>query len=205
MEPNQQTLIPTPIHHITALILAGGQGSRMGGLDKGLLDFKGRPLVEYLIQALQAQSGQILINANRNLSSYATYGFPLINDELENFQGPLAGIAAALQATRTPCLLTIPCDSPFVATDMAERLYQTMQSQQAELAVAHDGERLHPIHALIPIRLLGSLHRYLASGERKVEKWYRQHQMAQVDFSDKAHLFRNINTLEQKQQLEREE
>jgi len=195
----------TPYTSITAAILAGGQGRRMGGQDKGLIDFQGRPLVKHLITALQPQCATLLINANRNQDRYQQYGYPVISDELTDFQGPLAGFASAMHATRTLYLMTVPCDGPQIAPDMADRLFQALQREQAELAVAHDGERLQPVHALLPIRLLGSLQRFLTQGGRKIDQWYAEHHMAQADFADIAPLFRNINTPEQKQQLEQEQ
>lgn len=182
---------------ITGVILAGGQGSRMGGVDKGLLELQGRPLIEYLLAALQPQVAAILINANRNRERYQQYLYPVISDELLDYQGPLAGVAAALQAANTDYVLTVPCDGPELAADTVIRLLTALQAQQAELAVAHDGERLQPVHALIPVSLLPSLQNFLASGNRKVELWYQQHRMAQADFSDCRRMFRNINTLEQ--------
>ena len=181
---------------ITGVILAGGRGSRMGGQDKGLIEFNGRPLVEHLLDALKPQTGAVLINANRNQERYQTYGQPVVNDELSGFQGPLAGFAAAMQTANTLYIMTVPCDGPQVAPDMAERLLQTMQKEQAELAVAYDGERLQPVHALIPVSLLPSLQAFLANGDRKIDLWYAQHRMAQADFSDCRDMFRNINTPE---------
>ncbi|MBU0654034.1 MAG: bifunctional molybdopterin-guanine dinucleotide biosynthesis adaptor protein MobB/molybdopterin molybdotransferase MoeA [Gammaproteobacteria bacterium] len=181
---------------ITGVILAGGRGSRMGGQDKGLLEFNGRPLVEHLLDALKPQTSAVLINANRNQERYQTYGQPVVNDELTGFQGPLAGFAAAMQAAETACIMTVPCDGPQLAPDMAERLLQALQTENAELAVAHDGERLQPVHALIPVSLLPSLQTFLKNGDRKIDLWYAQHRMAQANFSDCRDMFRNINTPE---------
>ncbi|WGZ94527.1 MAG: bifunctional molybdopterin-guanine dinucleotide biosynthesis adaptor protein MobB/molybdopterin molybdotransferase MoeA [Candidatus Thiothrix putei] len=187
------------------MVLAGGQGSRMGGQDKGLLVFNGRPLIEHLLEALQPQTDALLINANRNHARYQTYGYPVISDAQNTtgnaYLGPLAGIAAALQAATTPYILTVPCDAPHIAPDMAARLWQALQRDGAELAVAHDGERLQPIHALIPVTLLPSLQAFLAGGDRKTDLWYSQHRVAQADFSDCREMFRNINTPEQQQAL----
>ncbi len=194
----------TPPPPITGLILAGGMGSRMGGLDKGLLEWQGRPLVEHLLLALRPQVTTVLINANRNLERYQAYGLPVVSDALAGFQGPLAGLVAGMEAATTPYILTIPCDAPRIASDMAERLWQALQAAPAELAVAHDGERLQPVHALIPVRLLPSLRAFLAQGDRKLVLWYTQHRMATADFSDKASLFRNINTPAEQQALEQE-
>lgn len=189
---------------ITGVILAGGRGSRMGGQDKGLMAFNGRPLVEHLLEALKAQTGAQLINANRNHDLYERYGVPVMHDELTGFQGPLAGFAAAMQKADTAYIMTVPCDGPQIAPDMAERLLQALRQEDAELAVAHDGERLQPVHALVPVRLLPSLLEFLMRGDRKIDLWYAQHRMATADFSDSREVFRNINTPEQKVELEQD-
>jgi molybdopterin molybdotransferase len=188
---------------ITGVILAGGQGSRMGGQDKGLLEFQGRPLVEHLLAALQPQVDAILISANRNQERYQRYQYPVVSDELGGFQGPLAGFATAMQTANTPYILTVPCDAPKIAPDMATRLWAALQRESAELAVAYDGERLQPVHALIPVSLLSSLQTFLANGDRKIDLWYAQHRTAIVDFSDCRSMFRNINTPQQQADLEK--
>lgn len=189
---------------ITGVILAGGQGSRMGGQDKGLLAFQGRPLVEHVLAALQPQVESILISANRNQEHYQRYQHPVISDTLGGFQGPLAGFSAAMQAATTPYILTVPCDAPEIAPDMAARLWAALQRDSAELAVAYDGERLQPVHALIAVKLLPSLQAFLANGDRKIDLWYAQHRTAIVDFSDCRQIFRNINTPQQQAALEKE-
>lgn len=186
----------------TGVILAGGQGRRMGGIDKGLLELQGRPLVEYVLQALQPQVAAILISANRNQARYQQYQHPVISDQLAGYQGPLAGFAAAMQRVNTDYVLTVPCDAPELAPDTVARLFGALQREQAELAVADDGERLQPVHALIPVSLLPSLQSFLAQGNRKIDLWYAQHQMARADFSDCRGMFRNINTPEQQWALE---
>ncbi|HPQ96630.1 MAG: molybdenum cofactor guanylyltransferase [Thiothrix sp.] len=195
----------TPETSISGVILAGGMGRRMGGQDKGLLLFEGRPLIEYLLDALSPQVSHILINANRNPSLYARYGHPVLGDPLPDFQGPLAGFSAAMQAAQTTHIMTLPCDGPWIAPDMARRLLDALRNQpEAALAVAHDGERLQPVHALIPVSLHQSLQAFLARGERKIDRWYQQHPMVHADFSDVARLFRNINTPEQQQALQQQ-
>ncbi|HPE61288.1 MAG TPA: molybdenum cofactor guanylyltransferase MobA [Thiolinea sp.] len=189
---------------ISAVILAGGMGRRMGGQDKGLLQFEGRPLVEHLLEALQQQVETVFINANRNQSIYARYGYPVLDDPLPDFQGPLAGFSAAMQVARTTHIMTLPCDGPWIAPDMARRLREALQNLPDGIAVAHDGERLQPVHALIPVTLHPSLQAFLASGERKIDRWYRQHTLVPVDFSDVAPLFRNINTPEQQHTLQQQ-
>ena len=190
---------------IIGTILAGGQARRLGGIDKGLVEIAGRPMVEWIIEALTRQVDAILINANRNADRYARYGFPVVGDRLPEYQGPLAGFAAALAVVPTDAaILTVPCDSPVPPLDLACRLLDALENTGAELAVAHDGERLQPVHALIPARLRGSLDAFLASGDRKIDLWYARHRTATADFSDCRDRFLNLNRpgdLAQVQQL----
>ena len=186
---------------ITAVILAGGQGRRMGGQDKGLLDFDGRLMIEILIDRLQGQQLDILINANRNQSTYQSYGYPVIGDELEDYQGPLAGFSSAMAKVDTRYILTLPCDSPMLAHNFADRFIEAQDRDKSPICVAHDGERLQPVYALIDTRLRDNLELFLDSGERKIDRWYAQHNYAQVDFSDDTDMFQNINTPEDQQRM----
>jgi molybdenum cofactor guanylyltransferase len=179
---------------LTAVILAGGQGRRMGGRDKGLLDFDGKPLVAILIDRLERQELNIVINANRNHADYQRFGYPVISDQLADYQGPLAGFAIAMAEVNTDFILTLPCDCPFLAEDYAQRFLDSYAARQAPVQVAFDGERLQPVHAMIRVDLLSSLKRFLDGGDRKIDRWYAQHEYARVDFSDCADMFRNINT-----------
>ena len=175
-------------------ILAGGRARRMGGADKGLLEVGGRPMIEWVIEALVPQVDGLVINANRNGERYAAYGFPVVADGMPDYQGPLAGFAAAMDHLGgVGSILTVPCDSPTVPPDIAARLSAALAQGNAELAVAHDGERLQPVHALIPVTLRSSLAAYLATGERKVELWYARHGVAVADFSDCRDCFANLN------------
>ncbi|MES9987900.1 MAG: molybdenum cofactor guanylyltransferase MobA [Candidatus Thiodiazotropha endolucinida] len=187
---------------VTAVILAGGRGRRMGGEDKGLIELNGRPLVQHVISAIQPQVATILINANRNQERYAAFGYPVIADSLLDYQGPLAGFIAALQAVETEDMLTLPCDGPLVPPDLVERLYEARQSAGADIAVAHDGDRLQPVYALIPKRLADSLQRYLDRGDRKIDLWYEEHRVAHADFSDIPRTFINVNTLQERDNLQ---
>ncbi|MFZ1389316.1 MAG: molybdenum cofactor guanylyltransferase MobA [Thiolinea sp.] len=187
---------------LTGVILAGGQGSRMGGVDKGLLEWQDRPLIEHLIAALQPQVPTLIINANRNQAHYQRYDLAVISDQHSDYQGPLAGLAAALQAVQTPYILTVPCDSFYVDPDFAARMLQALNQTDAELAVAHDGINLQPVYALVPVNLLPSLEAFLARGERKLRAWYAEQQMITVDCSDIASMFQNINTPAQYQALQ---
>lgn len=187
---------------ITGVVLAGGRGRRMGGEDKGLIRFRGRPLVSYALEALDSVAGHILINANRNREAYARFGYPVVSDRTDSFDGPLAGLLSTMRAAETPYVLTVPCDSPLVTGRLLERLCRTMQETGAELCAAHDGKRLHPVFLLAERSLADSLDRYLASGQRKVDLWFEQHRLALADFSDHPELFANINTPEELAALE---
>lgn len=190
------------IKDITAVILAGGQGRRMGGQDKGLIEFDGRPMVEILIAELERQSLGIVINANRNLDRYRDFGFPVISDHLQDYQGPLAGFASAMAAVETDFILTLPCDGPLLAENYAARFLSSQQQNDAAICVAFDGERLQPVHALIKVDLRASLDQFLDSGDRKIDRWYALHDYVQTDFSDCREMFRNINTPSDQQTLQ---
>jgi len=182
--------------NITAVILAGGQGRRMGGEDKGLLELSGQPLIEHVLQAISPQVRHVIINANRNLQRYAGYA-PVISDTVADFAGPLAGMLAAMEHVDTAYILTVPCDGPYLPADLVERMQQVLCEQHAAIAVAHDGQRLQPVFALIDTQLKDSLRHYLQSGERKIDRWYQQHNMISVDFSDNPDTFININRPEE--------
>ncbi|MEO6697230.1 MAG: molybdenum cofactor guanylyltransferase MobA, partial [Gammaproteobacteria bacterium] len=163
---------------ITGVILAGGRARRMNGLDKGLLEFAGKPLVEHALTRLAPQVSRLMINANRNHARYTSYGVPLVIDELEGYCGPLAGMYSAMGATQTDYIVTIPCDSPLIPDDLVQRMMAALIRENAVLCTAHDGRRLQPIYALMPRALSGDLHSYLMSGGRKVEDWLRGHRLA---------------------------
>ena len=190
---------------ITAVILAGGRGRRMGGKDKGLVDLNGAPLIEYTLSAVSPQVGRLVINANRNIEEYQRYGFPVVSDTMADYQGPLAGFASAMAAAETEYIVTIPCDSPLLPDDLVQRLVQALNREDAELAVAHDGHRLQPVFALIQVSLLPGLLQFLQRGDRKIDLWYAQHKMAKADFSDIPETFLNINTPADQQQLQQHE
>ncbi|MEJ2394309.1 MAG: molybdenum cofactor guanylyltransferase MobA [Candidatus Thiodiazotropha sp.] len=187
---------------ITAVILAGGRGQRMGGVDKGLVEFHGRPLIEHVIEAISQQVHSLLINANRNLVQYQRFGYPVIADSLNDYQGPLAGFLAAMEVAQTPDIVTVPCDGPLLANDLVARLSAARERDQAEIAVAHDGHRLQPVYALIPVALKQSLQAYLEGGDRKIDLWYARHRVATADFSDLPSTFVNINTEEERDRLQ---
>lgn len=190
-----------PQEQVTAGILAGGRATRMGGVDKGLVELGGRPMVEYVLDALRGQTSRMLINANRSVDQYERYGVQVVRDHQAGFLGPLAGIASMMAAADTEWLLTSPCDSPQVPADLGARLWQVVARDDAEIGVAHSGERLEPVFALLRCSLLGDLEAYLDAGERKIDRWYQRHRMATADFSDCPEMFVNVNTLSQRDDL----
>ena len=187
---------------ITAVILAGGQGRRMGGQDKGLIEFDGNPLASILVNNLRQQAVDIVINANRNHGQYQQFGCPVIRDQLEDYQGPLAGFASAMATVDSIFILTLPCDGPLLADDYVARFIASYNENEAAVQVAFDGERLQPVHAMIKVDLLPSLKDFLDSDDRKIDRWYARHDYARVDFSDCANMFRNINTPADKESLQ---
>ena len=191
-------------HEVTAVILAGGKGRRMQGKDKGLVELADLPLIEHVIAAIEAQVKTIIINANRNQQQYSHYGYQVISDTLDDYQGPLAGFISAMKEASTSHIVTLPCDGPLLADDLVERLIFASNKENAEIAVAHDGERMQPVYSLIPVTLTASLGDFLDSGERKIDLWYKQHRLALADFSDCPETFRNINTAKERDNLQNE-
>ncbi len=182
---------------ITGIILAGGRARRMDERDKGLIELEGQPLIRYAINALSPQVDQLMINANRNTERYGEFGFPVISDQITGFLGPLAGMAAAIQKSNSDYILSVPCDTPWVPVDLANRMFEAIKREGAELCVAHDGERMHPVFALINRNRLTSLTEYLSTGERAVHRWCKQQHLAIADFSDQPNAFINVNTPEE--------
>lgn len=166
----------------------------MSGEDKGLIVFRGQPLVLYALEALCSVAGRVLINANRNQDRYARFGFPVIADATSAFDGPLAGLLSAMKAASTAYVMAVPCDSPMMTGDLLRRLATQLVDREAEVCVAHDGERLHPVFLLAERNLMDSLEAYLVSGERKIDLWLARHRLAVADYSDHPELFANVNT-----------
>lgn len=181
---------------ITALILCGGRGNRLGGQDKGLVDFRGQPLVASVIQRIQPQVDQLCLNANRNLARYREYGLRIITDEAFMGEGPLAGILAGLRHCDTDYLAILPCDSPFIPPDLIYRLNEPFRTKAIHAAIAHDGKVLQPAFSLINKDTLESLRLFLDSGERKLGRWLQSVPHALIDFSDQEQAFINLNTEE---------
>ena len=195
-----------PTHDLTGMVLAGGEGRRMGGRDKGLEPFAGLPLVGHVVKRLEGQVAELLINANRNADAYRFFADRVIADVVMDgaeggFKGPLMGIYSGLQAAKTPWLLVVPCDSPALPDDLVARMVQGIG--QHDIAVAFDGERLHPVVALLRTSLADDLAATLAEGERKIDRWYARHAWCKVDMSDGPDAFANLNTEEEKLHLEK--
>ena len=192
--------------HITGLVLAGGRGSRMGGVDKGLQAHHGMPLAMHALLRLAPQVGETMINANRNLGAYESMGAPVWPDALPDYAGPLAGFLAGLEHCTTPYLATVPCDSPLFPEDLVARLAARLEADDAEVAIAatrEDGElRLQPVFCLMQATVLESLVRFTASGRRKIDAWTATLREATVEFDD-ARAFVNANTLAELRQLQR--
>jgi molybdenum cofactor guanylyltransferase len=199
---------------ITGIVLAGGRGSRMGGVDKGLQSYKGTSLIKHTLLGLQPQVGQLLINANRNLDIYHAFGAEfsaeVLTDNLADFAGPLAGFLVGLQHCKTPLLMTVPCDTPRFPADLTSRLAEALVQQHADIAMVSSPDdegilRHQPVFCLIRKELMESLQAFTLAGGRKIGAWAAQHKLARVDFNqahDDPKAFYNANTLQDLQQLD---
>ncbi|WP_281705186.1 molybdenum cofactor guanylyltransferase MobA [Aeromonas taiwanensis] len=183
---------PLPAHPVSAVILAGGRATRMGGDDKGWVPLAGKPLIEHVLERLRPQVDEVLINANRSQTRYQALA-PVIGDGNDDFQGPLAGMQAGLAAARHDWVLFVPCDGPALPRDLMAR-FRAAITPDTDLVVAHDGEYLQPVVALLRRALLPSLRQALADGERKTGAWFARHRMAVVPFADLPDAFVNLNS-----------
>ena len=187
---------------ITGLILAGGRGSRMGSVDKGLQFFNGRPMAAHVLARFQPQVDEILINANRSIEEYEKFGHRVIADAIDGFAGPLAGLHIGMRHAAHPLVATVPCDSPFLPLDLIARLTAAMQNSDAELAVAKTFDQPHPVFCLAKTALAPHLQAFLESGQRKIDKWYATLNVVEVQFDDEEAAFSNINTVEELKSFE---
>lgn len=187
---------------ITGIVLAGGQGKRMGGADKGLVEFNDQPMIKHVLQRLAPQVNEILINANREVDRYQQLGYRVITDEIGGFAGPLAGLHAGMLHAQHPYILTAPCDSPLLPSSLAKRLMNALIERDADIAVAKTGKQAHPVFCLCRRSLLPKLEQFLQQGERKMADWIAQLDSTEVSFTDQAHAFANINTREELHGLE---
>jgi molybdopterin-guanine dinucleotide biosynthesis protein A len=205
---------PIEPQDITGLILAGGRGSRMGGVDKGLQNFNGIPLALHTLMRLGPQVETVMINANRNLSAYESFGASVWPDASADFAGPLSGFIVGLERAETPYVLTVPCDTPRLPLDLAQRLSVALVQENADIAMAAGQEtnaqgetevRTQPVFCLLRIDLLESLVKFTQAGGRKIDAWTAQRRTVVVPFdapSDDPHAFANVNTLQELQALE---
>ncbi len=177
---------------VTGIVLAGGQGRRMGGVDKGLVLLRGRPMVAAVLERLAPQVGEILINANQNLDAYGRFGHRVVPDAIGGFAGPLAGLHAGLGEAKSELAVTVPCDSPFLPLNLVLKLENALQEN--DLAVAKTGDQAHPVFALVRVAVRDHLAQFLSSGGRKIDAWYATLKVVEVSFDDEAEAFRNINT-----------
>ena len=189
----------TPIARadITGIVLAGGQGRRMGGVDKGLVELDGKPLAQHVIARLAPQVGTVIVNANQNAQRYAAFGYPVVADAVGGFAGPLAGLHAGMVQARGIYVATAPCDSPFLPADLVSRLAAALVTRNAQLAVARTFDQPHPVFALVRRDVLPHLAAFLQTGGRKIDLWYATLLVVEVRFDDEADAFRNINTREE--------
>jgi len=194
-------------NQITGLILAGGRAQRMGGIDKGLIPFQGKPLIEAAISRLKPQVSTILINANRSITKYSHYGYPVLMDETPDFSGPLAGFSVGLKHCNTPYLLTSPCDSPLLPTDLAEKMASKLEDGNLELVFASSKEDdgkiwSQPVFCLMRRDLQDSLNIFLSKGDLKIDRWFKELRSGTVVF-ESALAFANVNTPEELAALEK--
>ena len=192
---------------ITGLILAGGRAQRMGGIDKGLISFHGKPLIESAIDRLQPQVGTILINANRSITKYSHYGYPVLMDETPDFSGPLAGFSVGLKHCKTTYLLTSPCDSPLLPNDLAEKMGTELEKNNLELVFASSKENdgkiwSQPVFCLMKSSLKDSLDVFLCKGDLKIDRWFKELRSGTVVFEN-PQVFANVNTPEELAALEK--
>jgi molybdopterin-guanine dinucleotide biosynthesis protein A len=187
---------------LTGVILAGGLARRMDFQDKGLISYQEQPMVSYAVTALNQVVDEVIISANRNIEQYQQFGCPVISDQTDSFDGPLAGIYSAMIYAKAGVLLVMPCDSPLFKTQHLQKLLQGLLEQDADITVACDGAKIHPVFLAVKITLQSSLESYLASGRRKLAEWIMQHDTALVDFSNEPGIFANINTIDELNRLE---
>jgi len=180
---------------ITGLILAGGQGRRMGSVDKGLQLLRGRPMIAWVLERFGPQVSEVLISANQNLERYVTFGPRVLPDEIGGFAGPLAGLERGMENATSELVATTPCDSPFLPEDLVARLLSRLLDVNADLAVARTGNQVHPVFCLCKRSLHPHLRAYLAAGGRKIDAWYANLNVVEVAFDDETAAFSNINTL----------
>ena len=188
---------------VTGVILAGGRGSRMGGVDKGLQLLRSKPMVQWVAERFAPQVNEVLVNANQNIDKYQMLGYKVIPDEIGGFAGPLAGLHRGLSEASHRLVATSPCDSPFLPLDLIARLRTAMEKAGADLTVAKTGDQPHPVFCLCRKSVLPSLTDFLAGGGRKIDAWYATLKIVEVLFDDQPDAFSNVNTLAELEAFER--
>jgi len=182
---------------VTGIVLAGGQGRRMGGVDKGWIELAGEPMIAHVLRRLGPQVDDVVINANQNLDRYRALGHPVFADAVGGFAGPLAGLHAGLTHATHELAVTVPCDSPFLPPDLVDRLHAAIVDHRTQLAVAKTFDQPHPVFALVRRDVLPGLAAFLEGGGRKIDAWYAALDVVEVPFDDEADAFRNINTADE--------
>lgn len=180
----------------TGVVLAGGQGKRMGGIDKGLQLLRGKPMIAWVLERFEPQVNEVLINANQHLVQYAAYGHRVVPDDINGHAGPLAGLQVALREGKHSLIVTVPCDSPFLPGDLVARLHLVMQQKEADVAVAKTGAQAHPVFSICRRGVRDHLDAFLAAGGRKIDEWYSTLHVIEVPFDDEPAMFTNLNTPE---------
>tara|TARA_B100000614_G_scaffold221569_1_gene208807 strand:- start:475 stop:1080 length:606 start_codon:yes stop_codon:yes gene_type:complete len=189
-------------HNLSTLILAGGKGSRMKGVDKGLINIGGKYIIEYLVSISSMYSSGVFVNANRNHEEYKKLNCKIIKDILEGYQGPLSGIYSGLLQIKTNYMITLPCDGPFLSDEYFKRMLEKPLNDKIRCAFSNN--RLQPVYALIPKKCVNTLKLFLEGGGRKIDKWYKQYGYEVIDFSDMEEMFINVNTEEELLQYKNE-
>ena len=187
---------------VTGVILAGGRGTRMGTVDKGLKPLRGKPMVQWVAERFAPQVNEVLVNANQNIDKYQILGYKVIPDAIGGFAGPLAGLHRGLSEATHELVATAPCDSPFLPTDLITRLRAAMEKAGADLTVAKTGDQPHPVFCLCRKTVLPGLTDFLAGGGRKIDAWYSKLKVVEVLFDDQPDAFSNINTQDELQSFE---
>jgi molybdopterin-guanine dinucleotide biosynthesis protein A len=183
---------------VGAVILAGGLARRMGGVDKGLVEVAGKPMVKYALDILTPLVHSVVINANRSVEEYKQFGVPVVLDTLSGHQGPLAGLSAGINALQCDYVVMCPCDSPFLQSELIQALMEGCIDNDADIAVPHDGERLQPVFCVVQRRVEASLNAFLDAGERKIDRWFSNHTVHTLDAKAYAQSFLNVNTEEER-------
>ena len=188
---------------VTGVVLAGGLARRMNKQDKGLVIFNNKPMVSYAVEAMSQVAETVLINANRNQNEYEQFGYQVISDQTDTFDGPLAGVLSAIIHANTDIVCVMPCDSPLFQAEHLQKLLLAISKQNIDIAVAFDGQRMQPVFLALKTTLKNSLESYLQQGNRKIDSWLEQHNFVKVDFSRNKEVFLNINTLSELEALEK--